>query len=151
MKPAHFRPKRCVYRTSVVWQGGGRAIQRSEGRPPIEVASPPEFRGPEGVWTPEHLLVASLESCILLTFLCLARRAGVALVSYESETEGTLEQDAAGRQFTAFTVRPRVVIAPAGDVGAAVAALQSAADACLVHRSLKGMVRLEPEVSAAPA
>jgi len=145
------RPKHYVYRTSLKWDGAGRGTQRSEGRPAIEVGPPPDFKGPEGVWSPEHLLVASLESCILLTFLYQVQRQSIGLVSYESETEGTLELSVDGLEFTEFTVRPQVLVAPGGDVAAAREALQRAADSCLVHRSLKSKVHLEPEVSAAPA
>jgi len=145
------RPKRYVYSTSLNWGGAGQGTQRSDSRPEIQIAPPPEFKGPEGVWSPEHLLVASLESCVLLTFLYLAGRRGVQLVSYESETEGTLELTPEGMQFTEFTVRPKVVIAPDGDVSAARDALQDAAGTCLVHRSLKAQVHLELQVSAAPS
>ncbi len=151
MEGARARPKHHVYRTSLVWDGADRATQRGEGRPGIRVAPPPEFKGPEGLWSPEHLLVASLESCVLLTFLYHVQRGGIPLVSYASETEGTLELGVGGMEFTEFTVRPRVVIGPAGDVAAAEGALRRAADSCLVHRSLKSQVHLESEVTAAPA
>jgi len=148
---ARARPKLYTYRTCLQWDGAGCGTQRSEQRPPLKVAAPPEFKGPEGVWSPEHLLVASLESCVLLTFLYLAGRQGIELTSYESETEGVLELGGEGMAFTEFTVRPRVVVAPGADVTAAERALNRAADSCLVHRSLKCDVRLEPRVSEAPA
>jgi len=34
----------------------------SSGKPSFRVASPPEFRGEEHVWTPEDLFVAHVES-----------------------------------------------------------------------------------------
>jgi organic hydroperoxide reductase OsmC/OhrA len=148
---ARGRPKRYLYRTSLKWNGADRATQHSEGRPPLEVAPPPGFKGPEGFWSPEHLLVGSLESCILFAFLYHAQRQGIGLVSYESEAEGAQEQGPEGMEITEFTVRPKVVVAPGGDVAAARQALQSAADSCLIHRSLKPKIRLEAEVSAAPA
>ena len=151
MSDVRARPKRYTYRTSLQWDGAGCGTQRSEQRPPLRVAPPPEFKGPEGVWSPEHLLVASLESCVLLTFLYLARRQGVELVGYESETEGVLELSGEGMAFTEFILRPRVIITPGGDVGAAEEALRRAADSCLVHRSLKCQVRLEAQVTEAPA
>jgi organic hydroperoxide reductase OsmC/OhrA len=151
MGGAGLRPKRYPYRTSLKWDGADRATERSEGRPAIEVAPPPDLKGPRGLWSPEHLLVASLESCILLTFLHHLGRRGIALVSYESEAAGTAELGAGGMEFTEFTVRPRVVIGPGGDVAAARQVLEHAAESCLVHRSLKSSVRLEPEVTAAPA
>jgi len=151
MAGVRTRPKRYVYHTSLKWDGGNRGTHGGDGRPSLEVASPPEFKGPEGVWSPEHLLVASLESCVLLTFLYLARRQGVELVGYESETEGVLELSGEGMAFTEFTLRPRVIITPGGDVAAGEEALRRAADSCLVHRSLKSQVHLEAQVTEAPA
>ena len=150
MKGARSRPKRSLYHTSLVWDGAAGGTQRCEGRPDIELARPGSG-GAEDAWSPEHLLVASLESCILLTFLYHARRAGIALVSYESQTEGAAESSAECMEFTEFTVRPRVVIGPAGDVAAAERALRRAADSCLVHRSLRSAVHLDPRIVEAPA
>ncbi len=36
--------------------------------PAIETASPPEFGGPKGVWSPEILLTAAVADCFILTF-----------------------------------------------------------------------------------
>jgi organic hydroperoxide reductase OsmC/OhrA len=39
----------------------------------IEVATPPEFpKGIEGVWSPEHLFVSAVSSCLMTTFLAIA-------------------------------------------------------------------------------
>ena len=39
----------------------------------IEVATPPEFpKGIAGIWSPEHLLTASVVSCFMTTFLAIA-------------------------------------------------------------------------------
>ncbi len=39
----------------------------------IEVATPPEFpKGIAGIWSPEHLLVAAVSSCLMTTFLAVA-------------------------------------------------------------------------------
>lgn len=39
----------------------------------IEVATPPEFpKGMEGIWSPEHLLVAAVNSYLMTTFLAIA-------------------------------------------------------------------------------
>ncbi len=39
----------------------------------IEVATPPQFtNGIEGVWSPEHLLTAAVNSCFMTTFLAIA-------------------------------------------------------------------------------
>src|SRR3954463_16827966 len=41
---------------------------------------------------PEEAFIAALSSCHMLTFLDLARRAGVVVASYEDETTGVMER-----------------------------------------------------------
>jgi organic hydroperoxide reductase OsmC/OhrA len=39
----------------------------------IEVATPPGFQnGMAGIWSPEHLFVASVNACLMATFLAIA-------------------------------------------------------------------------------
>src|SRR5204863_6522056 len=52
------------YDTEVGWMGARRGYLRSSADLPVlELASPPEFQGHEHTWTPEHLFVASVNSC----------------------------------------------------------------------------------------
>ena len=47
-----------TYPFSVRWLDGKRGLASApDGLPNIEVASPPQFGGPGGRWTPEHLFV----------------------------------------------------------------------------------------------
>ena len=64
---------------------------RSEGKPALVVNAPPEFKGEPGFWTPEDLFVASVEVCLMLTFVGIAEKRGVSFVSYTSTAEGLLE------------------------------------------------------------
>src|SRR4030095_10905943 len=52
--------------------------------PAVTVGAPPEFKGREGIWSPEQLFVASLNTCYMLTFLAIAENSKVALVSFSS-------------------------------------------------------------------
>ena len=61
------------YETGLVWQWGRRAVVSAAGKPSIEVSSPPEFKGDPGMWTPEDLLVAAVNACVLQTFLAYAK------------------------------------------------------------------------------
>ncbi len=76
------------------------------GRPNIVVGSPPEFKGEPDVWAPEELLVGSLNTCMMLTFLTLAQARGLTPVGYESEAEGLLENVEGKHHITEVTVRP---------------------------------------------
>ncbi|MBP2678710.1 MAG: putative Peroxiredoxin OsmC, partial [Deltaproteobacteria bacterium] len=85
-----IRAKSYRYTISVRWTGEKKGSMTVSGKPPVEVATPPEFKGHEGIWSPEDLYVASVNACIMTTFLAFAGRAGLAFEEYESEAEGLL-------------------------------------------------------------
>ena len=74
------------------------------------MGSPPEFKGEPGNWSPEELLVGSLNTCIMLTFLTLAQARGLTPAGYESDAEGLLENVEGKYRLTEVSVRPRVVV-----------------------------------------
>lgn len=56
------------YETHLYWKGRRRGLVEVAELPPVTTSAPPEFQGEPGYWTPEHLLVAALESCLMTTF-----------------------------------------------------------------------------------
>jgi organic hydroperoxide reductase OsmC/OhrA len=60
----------------------GKLESTQDALPVLEVASPPEFGGPGGEWSPEHLFVAAISSCLMTTFQAIAAMSGVEVVSY---------------------------------------------------------------------
>jgi peroxiredoxin-like protein len=136
-----------TYRTVVRWTGEKRGISTASGKPPIDVATPPEFKGHEGIWSPEDLFVTSVNVCVMMTFLAFAERAGLSLTRYESEAEGQLEFVDGGFQFTTITVRPQVLVKPGTDVSKAQELMAKAEKYCLVSRSVKSQVAVEANIS----
>ncbi|MGH9425673.1 MAG: OsmC family protein, partial [Terriglobia bacterium] len=63
------RFKSFTYKTGLKWVEEKSGMLSSSGKPSLKVASPPEFKGEAGVWTPEDLFVASVEICQMTTFL----------------------------------------------------------------------------------
>ena len=57
-----------TYENTVTWKKEKIGELTWEGKPSIEVATPPEFKGHEGIITPEDLFVAAENVCI---FTCL--------------------------------------------------------------------------------
>jgi len=102
------RSKVYTYHTSVKWTDQRKGVISSAGKPDIQVATPPEFKGHEGIWSPEDLFVASANICLMTTFLAVAERAGLAFTSYESAAEGRLELVDGKFQFTAITLKPTI-------------------------------------------
>ncbi len=85
------KPRSFTYSTDVVKIGQRAGILSSVGKEEFRVASPPEFKGEAGVWTPEDLFVAALDSCTMMTFLALAGRNSLTVLEYSSHATGVLE------------------------------------------------------------
>src|SRR5512145_1877650 len=137
------RSKVYNYRTAVKWTGRKTGTASSPGKPDVQVATPPEFKGHEGIWSPEDLFVASVNVCVMTTFLSFAERAGLSLSEYESQADGRLEMVDGKFQMTSVTVRPTVTLKPGEDVGKAKEILARAEAACLISNSVKSKITVE--------
>jgi organic hydroperoxide reductase OsmC/OhrA len=96
------------YKANTAWSFTRRGTLSASGKPNINVGSPPEFKGEPDVWAPEELLVGSVNTCMMLTFLTLAQAKGLTPVRYESEAEGLLENIEGKYRITEVMIRPRV-------------------------------------------
>ena len=139
-----IRAKSYRYSTSVQWTGEKKGALTAVGKPSVEVGTPPEFKGHEGIWSPEDLFVASVNVCILSTFLAFAGRAGIAFEKYESEAEGLLEFVGDRFVFTKIIVRPRIALRPGEERAKAEEILHQAERSCLISNSIRTEVVLEP-------
>lgn len=136
------------YTTEVEWTGERRGDLRAPVLPSIHVDAPPEFKGHEGSWTPEHLFVASVNSCFMTTFLAIAENSKLEFVSFKADAKGKLEKlDGQGFMMTEITLRPKLIIANSRDAERASRILEKAEKNCLISNSVKTEVRLEPEVN----
>ena len=140
------RSKTYTYCTTVRWSERKMGVIASAGKPNIQVATPPEFKGHEGIWSPEDLFVASVNVCVMSTFLAFAERAGLAFTGYESEAEGRLELVDGKFQMTTIALKPKVTLKPAEDVGKAKELLAKAEANCLISNSVKTRVTIEPTI-----
>ncbi len=140
------KSKVYLYRTSVQWTEQRKGMISCAGKPDVQVATPPEFKGHENIWSPEDLFVASANVCLMTTFLAVAERAGLAFSSYESTAEGRLEIVEGKFQFTAITIRPSITLKPGGDAAKAKELIEKAEHNCLISNSMKAVVTLEPTI-----
>ncbi len=135
------------YETSMIWSEGRQGRVESPGLPPLDFASPPEFGGPGGTWTPEHAFVTAANSCILLTFVAIAEFSKLGFRSLSARATGKLENvEGEGLQFTSVEVTLRVEVAAEADVARAERLVQKAETSCLVSKSLKTPVTVKAEV-----
>jgi len=137
------------YPSTVVWTAARRGRGSAPGKPDLDVGSPPEFRGEESVWSPEHLLVTSLNTCLMLTFLALAERRRLEVSAYESGAEGLLEHVEDRYRITAVTVRPQVTLKSDGDLGIAREIMGKVEENCFISNSITSRIDLQPEFRVA--
>ena len=140
------KSKVYLYQTSVRWTEQRKGMISCAGKPDVQVATPPEFKGHENIWSPEDLFVASANVCLMTTFLAVAERAGLAISSYESTAEGRLELVEGKFQFTAITIRPSIILKPGGDPARAKELIEKAEHNCLISNSMKAKVTLEATI-----
>jgi peroxiredoxin-like protein len=142
-----------TYPVSVRWLDGKLGLATSpSGLPDLEIASPPEFGGPRGRWTPEHLFVGSATACWLTTFVAIAEISRLEVAAVDCDAEGVLERGDDRRfSITRIVLRPRVVVRREEDRDRALRLARKAEEACLVSRSMRTVIELEPGVSVAAA
>ena len=135
------------YETEIEWRVEKQGQVQSAGLAPITTGAPPEFNGRAGDWSPEHLLVASLNSCYMLTFLAIAEFSKIAIVSFSASAKGKLEKVEGGTyQITEILVKPHVVIASANDLARIPRILEKAKENCFISNSIKSKIKIEPQV-----
>lgn len=140
------RHKSFTYATHVTWSGGRAGVISSGGKQSFRVSSPPEFKGESGNWTPEDLYVASLEVCQMTTFLAMADRYEIPVISYQSQAQGILEFVDGGFKFTKVTITPTIVVTGPFDQEVIRKAVDDAHKHCLVANSVCARIEVEPVI-----
>lgn len=47
------KSKTYMYQTTVKWTEQRKGVMSCVGKPEVQVATPPEFKGHEGIWSPK--------------------------------------------------------------------------------------------------
>lgn len=134
------------YTTRLTWTEGKRGKLSADGLPDLEVAIPPEFGGPSGFWSPEHLFVAAVSACVMTTFIAIATNSKLAFAGYSSSATGKLEKTGTGLQITEIVIKPRLRLAEEKDRERVQRIIAKAEENCLISHSIKSRVVVEPEI-----
>ena len=139
------------YRASTIWSSARRGLLQAAEKPAIIVGSPPEFKGEPNIWAPEELLVGSVNTCMMLTFLSLAESRGLTPAEYASEAEGLLEDIGGKYSFTEITVRPLISVKSEAAVEPTRKIMESAERHCFISNSVKAKVNVVARLVVAPS
>lgn len=93
-----MRPREFRFPVKVAWEGGRRTRAVVNGKVPLQIAPPPEFKGTDpDLWSPEDAFVVAASSCLAVTIAGLAARRDVPLLALSVEGEGIAGQRPDGR------------------------------------------------------
>ncbi|HEY6394941.1 MAG TPA: OsmC family protein [Candidatus Binataceae bacterium] len=141
-----MKPLPHIYTAQLSGGSEGYAVVSVPGMPELRTAPPADFDGPGDAWTPEHLLMAAVETCFLFTLRAVARASKVEFISLQLSGEGTLDRKDGATRFTEIVLRPRLKLPAGADRDKAMRVLEKSEKACLVSASLSTPIRLEAEI-----
>jgi peroxiredoxin-like protein len=141
-----MKPLPHHYEVHLTGGPSGYAQLSTSGVPNLSAAAPSDYDGPGDAWSPEHLLLAAVQTCFLLTFRAIARAAKVEFAALELAAAGTVDRQDGITRFTEIVLRPRLTVPTGADRDRALRALEKSEKACLVSASLSTPIRLEPEI-----
>jgi peroxiredoxin-like protein len=145
-----MKPLPHVYEVALSGGPSGYAALSADGLPELRSAPPKDFDGPGDAWSPEHFLLAAVETCFLFTFRAVAQASKFAFLSFEVSGAGTVDRKDGAMRFTEIVLRPRLRLSRGADRERAMRMLEKGERACLVTASLATPVRLEPEIVIEP-
>lgn len=107
-----------------------------EGKPVLNVSAAKAFKGDATLYNPEDMLLGSLVSCHMMSYLYVCAQNGIEVLAYSDDAVATLEvePDGPGR-FTEVTLNPKVIIAQADKKEEALALHKKANQLCFIANS----------------
>ena len=141
--------KRFIYKVDLKWTEAKKGLVSCIGKPNIEVATPPEFAGHSGIWTPEDLFVSSVNACFMTTFLYYAEKRKLKFYHFESYAQGILEKVDDTFAFSTIEITPRVLIAYSDDINMTGRMMELSEKGCLISRSLKSKICVKASIEVA--
>ncbi|MHA3789057.1 OsmC family protein [Flavobacterium hauense] len=116
-----------------------------EGKPLLEISAAKAFKGDAALYNPEDMLLASLVSCHMMSYLYVCTQAGIEVLSYTDDAVATLEVEADGSgRFTEVILHPKVMISKADRIEEAQALHKKANELCFIANSCNFPVHHNP-------
>jgi peroxiredoxin-like protein len=141
-----MKPLPHTYEVRLAGEATGYGTLSVDGLPDLRFAAPADFDGPGDAWSPEHMLLAAVEACFLLTLRSIARASKLEFSGLTLAGEGIVDRKDGALRFTEIVLRPRLTIAPGVDRERALRILEKSEKACLISASLSTPVRMEAEI-----
>ena len=151
------RAKPHHYEARVTWSGASEGatvtyadysrewLAEIPAKPPMRGSADRAFRGDMTLYNPEDLLVVSLSTCHMLSYLALCARAGIPVVGYVDDAHGTMKLEDGKIRFVEVILRPQVTVA-SGDAQRALELHAQAHAECFIASSVNFPVRHDASI-----
>jgi organic hydroperoxide reductase OsmC/OhrA len=141
--------KEYRFPVDIAWDGGRRTTARVDGKQPMRIATPPEFKGTDpDLWSPEDAFVTAAGSCLAVTIVALAERETLPLRNLAVHAEGVVGRRPDGR-FGFVGIEQSVELeTESGFEDAGRSLVTKAEEGCLVSVSLDLPVQTTVHVTA---
>lgn len=136
------------YEVNVKWKSGRLGEMSSPVLDEkLECATPPEFpEGVAGIWSPEHLFVASINSCLMTTFLAIAENSKLDYESFSCKAKGILAKEEGKFMIVEVILEPEVKVKNEEDAEKANKILEKSERACLISNSVKSKISMKTKI-----
>ena len=134
------------YLANAVGGAEGDVVVSGKDLPPLGTQSPPQFGGPDGVWSPETMLSATVANCFVLSFRAIARASKFDWTTLECDVDGILDRVDRRPYFTEFHVHAKLRVPTDQKLELAQRLLEKAEQICLITESLKAEVTLTTDI-----
>lgn len=127
----------------------GNVVVSGEGLPDLDTQGPPQFGGPEGIWSPETMLTGAVANCFILSFRAIARASKFEWTALQVNVDGILDRPERATYFTGFNIHAVLDITDGANAQMAERLLEKAEKICLVTASMKSEIVLTTEIRVA--
>ena len=107
-----------------------------DGKEILNVSAAKAFKGDPGLYNPGDLLLSSVVSCHMMSYLYVCLQNDITVVSYQDDAEGTLEvlENGSGR-FVEIRLNPNVIIKEKEKIAQAISLHTKANELCFIANS----------------
>lgn len=120
-----------------------------EGKPDLEVSAAKTFKGDPNLYNPEDLLLSSLTSCHMMSYLYCCTQHKIEVISNQDHSEATLQinPDGSGK-IIKVDLFPEIIISNSSQIELALSLHKKANELCFIANSCNFPVYHHPKCNA---
>lgn len=136
------------YTVNLKWKSDRKGeISSPELSTTIEVATPVDFpKGMPDIWSPEHLFVAAVNTCLMTTFLAVAENSKLEFINFKCNAVGVLDKVDGKFQVSEIILKPELTVPEGTNEERAIRIIEKSEQHCLISNSIKTNILLEPKI-----